>query len=461
MRKQLLFIIIIAGIVNYSCQSVQDKMQQDIILTYPEKAKDMNIYEVNIRQYTAEGTINAFIPHIDRLKNMGVDILWIMPVQPIGKKNRKEPLGSYYSIKNYTAINPNFGTLEDFNRLVDTAHEKDMIVLLDWVANHTAYDHHWAEEHPEYYNLDSVGNLQSPVEDWTDVADLNYDNQELHQAMIKEMKWWITEADIDGFRCDMAGMVPNEFWKKAIDSLEATKDVFMLAEWEEPKIHDAGFDMSYGWEFHHMLNDIAKGKANADSVVAYLEKDAEKYDSTAFRMYFTSNHDENSWAGTVFERMGDAYEALAVLTATVPGMPLIYSGQEAGLDKRLPFFDKDSIDWSNLEYEEFYSQLLMLKKNNPALWNGAFGGSFQVINSAQNSSELLAFSRKKDDNEVIIILNLSDSIQTLKVDRNYFDKSYQKANNPQLTVSFSENQEPMAFDPWSYMILTKNSLNIK
>jgi glycosidase len=444
-----------------SCESVPNEKQEEIIIKYPEKAKDMNIYEVNIRQYTPEGTINAFIPHIDRLNNMGVDILWIMPVQPIGEKNRKEPLGSYYSIKDYTAVNSNFGNLADFKKLVEKAHEKDMIVLLDWVANHTAYDHHWAEDHPEYYNLDSLGNLQSPVEDWTDVADLNYDNKDLHQAMIKEMKWWITETNIDGFRCDVAGMVPNEFWKKAIDSLEATKDVFMLAEWDEPKMHDAGFDMTYGWEFHHLLNDIAKGKSNADSVVAYLEKDTKRYDSTAFRMYFTSNHDENSWNGTVFERMGDAYKALAVLTATVPGMPLIYSGQEAGLDKRLPFFDKDSIDWSNLAFEDFYGHLLMLKKNNPALWNGAFGGNFKEINKEQNSPDILAFSRKKNDNEVIVILNLSDSIQTLKVDADYSGKSYQKASNPQLTVSFEENQVPLHFDPWSYMILTKNSLNTK
>jgi len=461
MRKYFLILLIIVLAFNYSCNPKQDKDQQQKVLTYPEKAKDMNIYEVNIRQYTPEGSINAFIPHVDRLKTMGVDILWIMPVQPIGIKNRKEPLGSYYSIKDYTAINPNFGTLEDFKKLVKTAHENEMIVLLDWVANHTAYDHHWAEEHPEFYNLDSLGQLQSPVADWTDVADLNYENKDLHQAMIKEMKWWITEADIDGFRCDMAGMVPNKFWKKVIDSLEATKDVFMLAEWEEPKIHDAGFDMSYGWEFHHMLNKIANGKANADSIVAYINRDTKKYDSTAFRMYFTTNHDENSWAGTVFERLGDAYEALAVLTFTVPGMPLIYSGQEAGLNKRLAFFDKDTIDWSNLEYEDFYSHLLMLKKNNPALWNGAFGGDFKEINSIQNSSELLAFSRKKDDNEVIVILNLSDSIQNLKVDDEYHGKTYQKANNPQLSVNFTENQKSMAFDPWSYMILTKNSLNTK
>ncbi|MGJ3235661.1 alpha-amylase family glycosyl hydrolase [Marivirga sp.] len=459
MQKNI-FLIAIA-LFLFACESVQDDLQEEIMLTYPEKAKDMNIYEVNIRQYTPDGTINAFIPHIDRLKNMGVDILWIMPVQPIGEKNRKEPLGSYYSIKDYTAINPNFGELKDFKKLVSKAHENEMIVLLDWVANHTAYDHHWSHEHPEYYNLDSIGNLQSPVADWTDVADLNYENEDLHQAMINEMKWWVTETDIDGFRCDMAGMVPNDFWEKAIDSLEATKDVFMLAEWEEPKIHDAGFDMTYGWEFHHLLNDIAKGKANADSFISYLEKDQERFDSTDFRMYFTSNHDENSWAGTVFERMGDAYKALAVLTATVPGMPLIYSGQEAGLNKRLSFFDKDTIDWSNLAYEDLYSQLLRLKKNNPALWNGAFGGNFQEINKNQKSSDILAFSRKKDDNEVLVIMNLSDTTQSFVIDKNYTGKTYQKANNREVTVTFSESQEPLTFDPWSYMILTQNSLKDK
>jgi glycosidase len=459
MRRTFFATICTLAAVSFSCQSVQN--EQESSLSYPEKARDMNIYEVNIRQYTPEGTINAFLPHIDRLKNMGVNILWIMPVQPIGIKNRKDPLGSYYSISNYTAINSNFGSLDDFKALVEKAHKNDMFVLLDWVANHTAYDHLWSTEHPEYYNLDSVGNLQSPVADWTDVADLNYDNEGLHQAMIKEMKWWLTKTDIDGFRCDMAGMVPDVFWKKAIDSLEATKDVFMLAEWEEPKMHNIGFDMTYGWEFHHLLNDIAKGKANADSVVAYVKRDALKYDSTSFRMYFTSNHDENSWAGTVFERMGEAYEALSVLTATIPGMPLIYGGQEAGLDKRLPFFAKDSIDWSSIEYEDFYHRLLMLKKNNPALWNGAYEGNFEEINTEQKSSEILAFSRKKGENEVLIILNLSDSIQSFQIDNGFTGKTYQKADNSKMTVTFDETLEPLAFDAWSYMILTNNSLSTK
>lgn len=456
MRKYFSLALVALSSFYYACEPSQDQSQQEAALSYPEKAKDMTIYEVNIRQYTAEGTLKAFIPHIDRLKDMGVDILWIMPVQPIGKKNRKEPLGSYYSIQDYTTVNPEFGDLNDFKKLVKTAHEKKMIVLLDWVANHTAYDHQWSEEQPEYYNLDSLENLQSPVEDWTDVADLNYANEDLQQAMISEMRWWLTEADIDGFRCDVAGMVPHEFWKKAIDSLEATKDVFMLAEWDEPEMHEAGFDMTYGWEFHHLLNDIAKGDKNADSLAAYLEEDAERYDSTAFRMYFTSNHDENSWNGTVFERMGDAYEALAVLTATVPAMPLIYSGQEAGLDKRLPFFDKDSINWEKLPYEHFYKKLLTLKHENKALWNGQFGGKLERINKVHNTENIFAFSRERDGNEVVVISNLSDTIQSFIPDQDFRGRTYTNFNNPEKKVTFGDEPEPMRFGPWSYMILTSN-----
>ncbi|MBK6267283.1 alpha amylase C-terminal domain-containing protein [Marivirga sp. S37H4] len=438
-----------------ACGTNKEIKEQQSSVSFPEKAKDMNIYEVNIRQYTPEGTLQAFIPHIQRLKNMGVDILWMMPVQPIGEKNRKPPLGSYYSIMDYTAVNPDFGSLEDFKSLVEKAHELNMVVILDWVANHTAYDHHWATKHPEYYNLDSLGNLQSPVEDWTDVADLNYDNADLHLEMMREMKWWLTETDIDGFRCDVAGMVPNEFWEMAIDSLKATKDVFMLAEWDESKMHKAGFHMTYGWEFHHLLNNIAQGKANADSLQAYIERDNQRYNSSDFRMFFTSNHDENSWNGTVFERMGEAYEALAVLASTIKGMPLIYSGQEAGLDKRLPFFDKDSIDWSDLNYEEFYSNLLKIKKQNPSLWNGTYGGKAERINTKHNTENIYAFSRKKDDNEVIVILNLSDTTQAFIVDEPFQEKDYKDLSSGS---NFTFNEEELILDSWSYMILTKNTL---
>ncbi|MDX1630148.1 MAG: alpha-amylase family glycosyl hydrolase, partial [Fulvivirga sp.] len=216
-----------------SCKETQEKKEEsapEIATLFPEKAQDMTIYEVNIRQYTPEGTINAFIKHLPRLDEMGVDILWIMPVQPISKKNRKGKLGSYYAIQHYTKVNEAYGDLEDFKHLVEEAHDRDMLVILDWVANHTGYDHPWTEKEG-YYNTDSAGNIVSPNDDWTDVADLNYDNEQMRQDMIDAMSWWVENTNIDGFRCDMAGLVPSDFWSEAIKRLQKEKDRFMLAEW--------------------------------------------------------------------------------------------------------------------------------------------------------------------------------------------------------------------------------------
>ena len=403
--NQIFLLNLLLLLVISSCNTAQETVQteKETITSFPERAAHMNIYEVNVRQYTPEGTFQAFLPNLERLKKMGVDILWFMPIQPIGIEKRKGGLGSPYSIKDYKAINPEFGTIEDFKAVVDKAHELNMLVILDWVGNHTAWDHHWVTENPDYYTLDSLGQMISPVADWSDVADLNYDNISMQDDMISDMNYWVKTVDLDGFRCDVAGFVPMTFWNKAKASFDETKDLFMLAEWDEPKMHDSAFHMTYGWTFHHVLNEVAKGNQNADSVDAFLQKDLKKFGEQAFRMNFTSNHDENSWNGTVKERMGDASENLAVLAATIQGMPLIYSGMEAGLDKRLSFFEKDSIDWSNLALEEFYTKINALKHKNEALWNGQFGGVTQRINSDPN---VLAFKREKKGNTVIGIFNL-------------------------------------------------------
>ena len=436
-----------------SCNSNQQttiESSEDKQVAFPERAASMNIYEVNIRQYTPEGTFNAFSDHLSRLKKMGVDILWIMPIHPIGKEKRKGGLGSPYSIQDYAAVNPDFGALEDFKNLVNKAHDLDMLVILDWVANHTSWDHKWISESPDFYTLDSLGNMQAPVADWSDVADLNYDNVKMQEAMISDMKFWIDNADIDGFRCDVAGFVPMTFWNKAKNALDEVKDVFMLAEWDDPKMHDTAFHMSYGWTFHHVLNEVAKGNQNADSVASFLTKDLEKFGPEAYRMNFTSNHDENSWNGTVKERMGDASQALAVLASTVQGMPLIYSGMEAGLDKRLSFFEKDSIDWSNLKLEKFYTQLLKLKHDNEAIWNGSFGGVPQRINEGAN---VFAFKRVKNGNTVIGIFNLSDENQKLIINDESVLGSYSDYfTNNKHTLSADG---PLELTAWKYLIFTK------
>ncbi|MEM7298090.1 MAG: alpha-amylase family glycosyl hydrolase, partial [Bacteroidota bacterium] len=415
--RLLINLFILSVLVSACSSSGQQESDYSLIEMnekFPERAKSMNIYEVNIRQYTPEGTINAFVSHLPRLQAMGVDILWLMPIQPIGEKNRKGPLGSYYSIQDYTAVNPNSGTTEDFKNMVDEAHERGMLVILDWVANHSAFDHEWAQI-DGYHTVDSAGNVTWPEDtDWTDVADLNYDNMNMRADMIEELKWWVTEMDIDGFRCDVAGFVPMDFWNVAKDSLDQIKDLFMLAEWDEPKMHDDAFHMTYAWGPHHWMNETAKGHFNVDSLEALIQGDIDRYGASPYRMMFTTNHDENSWNGTVFERFGEGHKAYAVWAFTVRGMPLIYSGQESGLDKRLRFFDKDTIDFSDVKYQEFYTKLLALKHENEALFNGEYGGGLSFIED--NNSSVSSFRRSTGNNIVTVVVNLSDKEQTVTFD---------------------------------------------
>jgi glycosidase len=419
MRKLLLPLFIISLFAMQTKAQVRiqsmSKSKADKQNYPPDWAYVSNIYEVNIRQYTPEGTIEAFRKHLPRLKNMGVDILWLMPVQPIGKEKRKGSKGSYYSISDYMAVNPEFGSMEDFIRMVDDAHVLGMKVILDWVANHTAFDHYWTKTQTDFYVRDAQGNIKSPVDDWSDVADLNYDNQELRKAMIRNMKFWVNAADIDGFRCDVAFMVPTDFWQDARRQLEAEKPgLFMLAEAEDKALHDRAFDMSYGWEFHHLAVDIAKGKKNADSLRTYLKKVKETWPPNAFHMYFTDNHDENSWNKTSYERFGKSLEAFSVLTFALPGMPLIYSGQEAANNKVIKFFEKDTIDFKSFPLEMFYTKLTKLKSTNPALMHGERGGSMIEIPNGADAS-VMSFFRKKDDSKILFIFNLSNKDQKINL----------------------------------------------
>ncbi|MDA3942580.1 MAG: alpha-amylase family glycosyl hydrolase [Bacteroidetes bacterium] len=411
-----LLIIAVMGVLT-ACENQEKTVlnEETVELTKnPDWAKDAVIYEVNTRQFTEEGTFEAFANHLPRLKELGVDILWFMPIHPIGEKNRKGTLGSYYSIKDYTAVNPEFGDLEAFKAVVAQAHEMGFKVILDWVANHTAFDHAWTEEHPEWYNRDENGEIISPY-DWTDVADLDYENNPaLWDAMIDAMKFWVVEADIDGYRCDVAGMVPVSFWERTRKELDEIKPVFMLAEDEgQPELTEAAFGANYGWEVHHIFNKMAQGEKNCTDLWQYLAKDDTVFEADVFRMTFTSNHDENSWNGTVFERLGDGAKAFAVLSYTLPGFPLIYNGQEVGLNKRLSFFEKDQIDWNNgAEFTALYTTLNTIKKENPALWNASEGGTITPIQS-NKPEEILAFIREKDQNKIVVFINTSPEDQQL------------------------------------------------
>lgn len=416
---------------------------------HPEWSYDKVIYEVNLRQYTEEGTFKAFEKHLPRLKELGVRILWFMPIHPIGEKNRKGTMGSYYAVKDYKAINPEHGTSDDFKSLIDRIHEMDMYIIIDWVANHTAWDNVWVSEHPEFYTKDASGNFVPPVDDWSDVIDLNFKNKKLWSYMADAMKFWVEEYNIDGYRCDVAGMVPLEFWLEVKKELDNIKPVFMLAEAWEPELHQA-FDMTYSWDIHHLMNDIAKGKKNADDLKARIIQETEMYPESAFRMQFTSNHDENSWNGTVWERLGDAAETFAVLSFIIPGMPLIYSGQEAGLDKRLEFFEKDLIEWKEHSFRELYTNLCRLKKENEALHNGEKGGTSIFINASENNEGIFSFVREGNSKKVFAVFNLTNSSLNFNAESSLIEGNYTEFSSGD-KIKF-DSSASFELKPWEYKI---------
>ncbi len=420
----------------------------------PEWSRNAAIYEVNIRQYSEEGTLNEFRKSLPRLKRLGVKILWLMPVQPIGEKNRKGELGSYYSIRDYTGVNPEFGDLGDFKRLVREAHDEGMYVILDWVANHSAWDNDWARKHPDWYTQDSTGNMMPPVPDWHDVADLNYEKAGLRAAMMEAMAYWVRETDLDGFRCDVAEMVPMDFWRAVRQRLDGIKPVFMLAEGAVPELHQA-FDMTYSWRVHQMMNAIAQGKKDATDLSALLMEESAEFPPDAYRMQFTSNHDENSWNGTVFERLGGGAETFAVLSAVIPGMPLIYSGQEAGLDKRLSFFDKDFIAWKSHPMFGIYQLLLAEKAVNKALWNGEAGGQLKQLPTDREKS-VFAFVREKEGYAVLAVFNLGKTARDLKISGQIQPGTYRGLYQEEEIVVAPGSELAFNLPAWGYKVLVRH-----
>ncbi|GAB2852158.1 alpha-amylase family glycosyl hydrolase [Pseudoduganella ginsengisoli] len=379
-------------------------------------SRNATLYQVNVRQYSKEGTFNAVTRDLPRLKKLGADILWLMPVNPIGKDKRKGTLGSYYAVSDYTGVNPEFGTLADLKRLVKQAHGMGMKVILDWVPNHTAWDHPWVKQHPEYYKKNAEGNVypvtygEGPTQEiWEDVVGLDYTSKALWPAMTEAMAYWLREADIDGFRCDVASGVPQAYWQQAVADLNKIKPIFMLAEGDWVEMHDRAFDATYSWDLADTMRKIAKGEGGAQLLRDWVAKPPRVYPADAYRMRFTNNHDFNSWVGTDRELYGPAYQAMAVLTFTLPGMPLVYNGQESGIDKRLEFFEKDPIDWKKYELTPFYAGLAKLKHANPALWNGQYGGDM-VVRDAGNEN-VFAFTRTRGANVVDVAVNLSGAQQ--------------------------------------------------
>jgi glycosidase len=447
-----IFLTILATGIFVGCATKQAPLPQPPTqseVKHPDWSKNTVIYEVNIRQFSKEGTFKGFARDLPRLKAMGVDAIWLMPVNPIGIKNRKGPLGSYYSVRDYMTINPEFGTMEDFKALVSAVHAQGMKIILDWVPNHTSWDNALTKTNPEYFMHDSLGKFVS-VFDWTDVVRLDYTNPALRNYMIRTLKWWLKETDIDGFRCDVAHMIPVDFWDQCRVALDSVKPIWFVAEADQPFLHQKAFDVSYDWKFHHIMNEIAQGKMPASAVKDHFAWVDTTYPGGSYLMQFTSNHDENSWNGTEFERMGEGARSFAVLSATVNDMLLIYNGQESAFNRRLKFFEKDSISWGDYTLTDFYKKLIDLKKRNKALWNGSEGARMQFISTGQDSSAL-AFIRIKDDNKVLAIFNLRPKEVKIELRSDLIPGSYSELFSG--TNQSLGRKAKFTLKPWEYLVL--------
>ncbi|MCI1780220.1 MAG: alpha-amylase family glycosyl hydrolase [Bacteroidales bacterium] len=448
--------LLFALLLFTSCTARKDA---DYVSLHPEWCYNSTIYEMNIRQFTPEGTFEAAGKQLDRLKDLGTDILWLMPIYPIGEKGRKGDLGSYYSISDYKSVNPEFGTMEDFGKFLCAAHQKGFKVLLDMVSNHTSLDAEWWKQgHKNWYVLDSAGH-QTHEYDWSDIASLNFNNREMRRAMIDVYKFWLDKG-VDGFRCDAAGEVPLDFWKEAVPEIKRYgKSILMIAEAEGPQFHKAGFDITYSWKLYHLMNDMAAGKSNADLLRKYLKNEFKYYGCNDIKMNFTSNHDENSNLGPAPVRLGDAVEEMAALTYVLPGIPLVYNGQEVGSYKKLRFFYKDTIDWNSAgasRFTMFYRNFDNLKINISALDCGLRGAPLVELDN-DDKGDVFSFSRKNKTSSVVCIFNLSSDTTKVVVDLGLLKGEYRDVNGID-SVELGEKYG-LLLHPWEYKVYYKGSSN--
>lgn len=435
--------------------SAPERYQPQPYMTFahPEWSKNASIYELNTRQFTPEGNFRAAEQQLPRLKALGIDIVWLMPIQTIGKVHRKGELGSPYAIQDYFSVNPEFGTLDDFKHFVATAHSLGLHVILDWVANHTAWDNVIRQDHPDWYQQDSKGQPRpTPWFDWDDIIDLDYRSPALRAYMTGAMRYWVQEAGVDGYRCDAAGFVPQDFWDNAAAELRAIKPVFLLAEWESRDLHAHAFDATYSWSWWDAMRAIAEGKADVSSLYGYYAWNEKFYPKDAYRLLYATNHDKNAWEGTEFEIFGPALKAVIAFSVISEGIPLIYNGQEAGNQRRLKFFERDPIDWTPSPYGALYQQLLALKKHNTALWNGHWGATMaQVRNSAPK--QIFSFVRQNAQDKVFAVFNFSSQPQQFTFsDELQYGRYHELGSATALTFDHSST---LSLAPWAYKLYVR------
>ena len=428
-----------------------DYTPRDVVeVANAEWTRDAVLYQLNTRQFTPEGTFKAAQRQLPRLAAMGVDIIWLMPVHPIGEVNRKGSLGSPYAVRDYRAVNPELGTEAEFRAFVDEAHRLGLKVILDWVANHSAYDNPLTKSHPEWYTRTPEGALMSPQgTDWSDVADFDYRQPGLRRYMTESLAFWVREFGIDGYRADVAGYVPTDFWETARAELDKVKPVFMLAEWEQRDLHARAFDATYGWGWKEAMQRLVKDGSGAGAIRGYYAGQAETWPRAAMRMVYTENHDQNSWDGVAAQIYGPAYEAAIALSFTGAGLPLVYNGQEADNDRQLKFFERDPIVWKDGRHAALFARLIALKTATPALHNGRFGAPMvEVPNDA--AADVYAFTRGAPGGRVFAVFNLSPRPHKVAFDKARHHGRYADALTGAETTF--KGGETLALPAWGYRI---------
>lgn len=397
---RLITVAVVMTVLATACNN-QKKEESTTALTSLEAPKfdELVIYEVFVRNFTPEGSFQAIIPQLDRLKNLGVNTLWLMPIHPVGEKNRKGTYGSPYSIRDFYDVNPEFGTKDDFKALVEACHAKGLYVIIDLVANHTAWDNQWIEDHPDWYTTNDSGEIVPPVEDWMDVADLNYDNPAVPAEMAKVMEYWVKEFNIDGYRCDVAYMVPDDFWQNAISRIRDIKPIIMLAEAAGEKFHTNGFNYTYGWETYHQLKKVFAGEPAA-SLMERVEKEMTMVPADGQMMRFITNHDETSWDDVpvnLFQSREGSMAAFAI-SSTLPGIPLVYNGQEVGHPEKMNLFEKSHISWNaNPQMQAEYAEIIALVRQEKALRGSEI--------SFYTDEDIVAYKRGTGEDALYILVN--------------------------------------------------------
>ena len=447
MKKAFLFLLLFVTVMTFGCKP-KDHHATPVSDSFvvPEVA-DVVMYQVNPRVFAPQNSFQAIIARLDSIEDLGVNMLWIMPIYPIGEEKSKN---SPYSVRDYKAVAPEYGTVDDLRMLVQSCHERGMGVILDWVANHTAWDNVWLQQHPDWYTHDSTGNIIFPPgTDWTDVADLNYDNKDMRAAMIDAMRFWVDSVGVDGFRCDVADQVPVDFWTECIDNLRAAakpRNLIMLAEGANPDNFKAGFDLNYAWEFMGAIAQVMKGEAKVGKLLSVDKHEYENLDNGKFKLRFTTNHDEATKASPVTLYGGPkASMAAFVATTMLHGGMLVYGSQEVGYPETINFFHYVPVDWNaNPAMRDEYKKLIAIYNEHPALRS-----SGKVVPFDDDENNVLIVDRVLNNDNVLVVVNVRNDAHNVELPAMWAGKNVKNL----FTGQEMQLSRRITLQPYQYLLL--------